>query len=196
MHSRLRLRHNQVSTFVGQDHWLSFYQNGLVLQDFTVTGLDVSRDMQKEAERKAKSLGVPLQTGDLDIFSDNPPQFESNHGLFVSTRFLNWVHPTDLPRMIEVYASANPQWIICSLRYKSGFSIVEHGRRLWSQYIRRNRNIFIHDLENFIQLIAKYSYCVVHDELVEQSVATRFSYFLLEKKITGVCSEETDGSHS
>lgn len=167
---------------IGTGRWLSFYKNNLLLEDAVVTGLDISLDMQQESERKAKRIGLPLKVDTLNIFSDDMIRFEGNKGLFVSTRFLNWVHPSDLPGVIEAYANANPQWIICSLRYKSGFSISEIGRRMWSKYIRRRRVIFIHDIQNFVQLIEKHGYCVGHEEKVEHSAATKLSYFLLKKE--------------
>ena len=181
---------------IGTGRWLSSYQNKFDLDNVTILGLDISQDMQDEAKRRAVRLNIALQTQFFDLTSDDPPQCESSQGLFVSTRFLNWVHPEDLPAVVGAFANSKSRWVICSLRYPSGSSIFESVKRLWCKYGRRKRTTFIHDLENFIQLIAKYSYCVVHEELVEQSVATRFSYFLLEKKITGVCSEDTDGGHS
>jgi len=146
---------------IGTGRWLKLYQDNLDLSCTTITGFDISPDMLEEAKSRARQLDVALSVRCRDLSDGNLPSFESDQGLFVSTRFLNWCHPKQLEATLEVFAYTNPKWIICSLRYTSEASPVEHIRlhagRLWTKYIRRRKKPlpYIHKLRDFEQIVLK-----------------------------------------
>ena len=162
---------------IGTGRWLSFYEGGVDLEGVPVRGFDASLDMLSETGRKARSLGLEIELRKLNIFEDRVPPFAGDAGLLVSTRFLNWVHPSEVLSVIDSYCASGARWMIVSLRYDLSGSFFVKVRPLILHFFRK-RVLFVHDRERLVKRMESKGYGVQKEVVVARSKYTVFSYFL------------------
>ena len=108
MVSKLPLGLNVLDVPVGTGRFLPFYS----MRQFTVTGLDISDDMLKEAELKGPFENTELSYG--DIFNLKCP--DRFFDLSISIRIMNLIGAEDLPSVFSELCRVTKSDIIFNLR--------------------------------------------------------------------------------
>lgn len=95
---------------VGTGRFIPYYAN----RHFAVTGIDISKDMLKEASAKASSIGLNAVLQEGNIFE--LPCADSSFDAVVSVRMLNWFEAPQMALALKEVARASNRHVIFSMR--------------------------------------------------------------------------------
>jgi ubiquinone/menaquinone biosynthesis C-methylase UbiE len=174
---------------VGTGRFIPFYK----IHNFKVTGMDVSKDMLEESQKKviAENFNLTLKQG--SIFDIDFP--DKNFDFVVCVRFLNWINYDNLSIAIKEIARVAQNGLIVGVRHHAPMSdlaiYTPKGmmRFIRQQYLLRLRKSFekqdlvFHKKQEIVGLFEKYNLKVSEAACVENRAdGTDYFIYLLNKE--------------